>query len=76
MRNIFQICLFISCLVTIWPKSNAKLFYMMMSNKFWPKCNQTADKEANLKIFFHFSKYLMLVILGIYYLADKGNCEF
>ena len=43
-RNIFQFCLFISCLVTIKAKSNAKLFSMMMSIEFWPNCNQTAHK--------------------------------
>ena len=44
MRNIFQFCLFIICLVTIKAKSNAKFFSMMMSIEFWPNCNQTADK--------------------------------
>ena len=43
MRNILQLCLFISCLVTIKAKSNTKLFSMMMSIEFWPKHNQTAD---------------------------------
>ena len=70
---MFQFCSFISCLVTIKAKSNAKLFFMMMSIEFWPNCNQTADKSAHLKIISHFSKYLILFLLGIYYLADKGN---
>ena len=44
MRNIFQFCLLISCLVTIKAKYNATLFSMMMSIEFWPNCNKTADK--------------------------------
>ena len=52
MGNMFQFCLFISCLVTIKAKSNAKLFSMMISIEFWPNCNQIpADKKANLDHF-------------------------
>ena len=76
MRNIFQFCLYISCLVTIKEKSNAKLFSTIMSIEFCPNCNQTADEYANLKNISHFSKYLILFLLGIYDLADKGICHF
>ena len=44
MRNIFQFCLSISCLVTIKTKSNAKLLSTIMSIGFCPNCNQTAHR--------------------------------
>ena len=64
---------YISAVWLLKAKYNAKLFSMMMSIEFWPNCNQTADKKANLKNISHFSKYLILFLLGLYYLADKGN---
>ena len=36
-----------------------KFFFMTISVEFWPNCNQTADKKANIKNISHFSKYLI-----------------
>ena len=72
--EIFSILLiYLWFLVTIKAKSNAKSFSMMMPIEFWPNCNQTADKLANLKNISYSSKYLILFLLGIYYLADISN---
>ena len=43
MRNIFQFCLFISCLVTILAKSGTKILSTMISIGFCPNSNQTAS---------------------------------
>ena len=44
MRNIFLFCLSISCLVTIWAKSNRNHCRQDFCTRFCQNCNQTADK--------------------------------
>ena len=47
----------------------------MISIGFCPNSNQTADKWTKLEKISHFSKYLILFLLSIYYLADRGNLD-
>ena len=73
MRNIFQFCLNIRCLVMIRAKFNTKCMSTIMSIGFCPNCNQTADRLAKLKKNFSFLQRKNIVSFGNIYLADKGK---
>ena len=43
--------------------------------EFFPNCKQTDDRKANIEKYLCKEIYYFVIYLGIYFLADKGNCQ-